>query len=114
MAQAKQRTNRTKMKLKRGDTVRIIAGKDKGKEGEIIAVHANSNRVSVRDANLIKKTRRPTEQDRRGGFDEREAPIHASNVMLVDPQTGETTRVGYTFNEGRKVRIAKASGAELD
>lgn len=111
MAQPKQRT---KMKLKRGDTVRIIAGKDKGKEGEIIEVHASSNRVTVRDANLIKKTRRPTEQDRRGGFDEREAPIHASNVMIIDPQMGEPTRIGYTFTEGRKVRIAKTSGAELD
>ncbi|MEZ4607836.1 MAG: 50S ribosomal protein L24 [Deinococcales bacterium] len=102
------------MRLKRGDKVRVIAGKDKGAESEIMAVYPDKSRVLVRDVNVVKKTKRPTQTDTRGGFDEREAPIHISNVQIIDPRTGKPSRVAYKFEDGRKVRISKASGAELD
>ena len=104
-----------KVRIKRGDQVRVIAGKHKGLEGQVMAVMANDNRVVVENVNVIKRAQRPTQENPRGGFQEQEAPIHISNVQLLDPQTGEPTRVGYkTLDNGEKVRVSVKSGAQLD
>lgn len=104
---------RTRMRLKKGDRVRVTTGKNRGAEGEIIATMPETNRVVVKGVNIIRKTRRPTQENPRGGFDEREAPLHASNVRLLDPKTGEPTRIGVRFEDGRKVRVALKSGSSL-
>ena len=104
-----------KVRLKKGDNVRVISGKHKGSEGEIIHVYRNDGRVVVKGVNMVKKTLRPTQENPTGGFTEQEAAIHISNVQLIDPKNGQLTRIGYSFrDDGRKVRIAKASGTELD
>lgn len=104
-----------KIRLKSGDLVRVIAGSHKGEEGKVVAVLRDSNRVVVENVNVIRKTQRPTQDNPRGGYAEREAPIHASNVQLLDPQTGEPTRIGTKINDaGRKVRISTKSGVTLD
>jgi large subunit ribosomal protein L24 len=103
-----------KMRLKRGDEVRVIAGQFRGSEGKIMAVYPETNRVVVENVNLTKKAQRPTQENPRGGFIEREAPIHASNVQLLDPQTGEPARIGYKFENNQKIRVSVKSGAQLD
>ena len=108
-----QPQNRTRMKLRRGDQVRVMAGKDKGAEGEIVAVMAEKNRVVVKDVNVATKTQRPTQENQRGGFTEREMPIHASNVRILDPETGEPTRIRYEVKDGEKVRVSVKSGRTL-
>lgn len=105
---------RRKMRLKRGDEVRVIAGQFRGAQGKIKAVYPETNRVIVENVNMIKKAQRPTQENPRGGFVEREAPIHASNVQLIDPKTGELTRIGYRIENGQKVRISVKSGTRLD
>ncbi len=103
-----------KMRLKKGDQVRVISGKHKGSEGEITAVDKEKTRVTVRDVNTVKKTQRPTQQNPRGGFTEKEAPIHVSNVQLIDPQSGGPTRIRYEIQDSRKVRVSVKSGTRLD
>jgi len=104
-----------KSRIKKGDNVRVIAGKHKGSEGEVIAVDREKSRVLVKNVNIIKKAQRPTQENPRGGFVEQEAPIHLSNVQLLDPKTGEPTRIGYRFqDDGRKVRVAVKTGNVLD
>jgi len=104
-----------KTRIRKGDRVRVIAGKHKGEEGEVLAVLRDKGRVLVKNVNIIKKARKPTQENPRGGFVEQEAGIHISNVMLIDPQTNKPTRIGVKFTEdGKKVRVAKRSGAELD
>lgn len=104
-----------KLRLKKGDRVRVVAGKHKGLEGEILAVLHEKERVYVEGVNVIRKAQRPTQENPRGGFREQEAPIHASNVQVLDPQSGEPTRIGSRVNDdGRKVRISVKSGATLD
>ncbi|WP_240002486.1 50S ribosomal protein L24 [Oleisolibacter albus] len=101
-------------KIRKGDRVAVIAGKDKGKTGEVIEVLPTENRVKVRGVNLVKKHQRqtPTQQ---GGIVEIEAALHVSNVAHVDPKTNKPTRVGFkTLDDGRKVRVAKASGEVID
>lgn len=101
--------------VKKGDRVRVMAGKHRGAEGKVKAVFPETERVIVENVNMIKKTQRPTQRNPRGGFQEREAPIHVSNVRILDPQTGEPTRVGYKrLASGRKVRVSVKSGAQLD
>ncbi len=108
-------TTKVKMRLKRGDVVRVMTGKHRGAQGKIVEVIADKNRVVVENANVVKKAERPTQKNPKGGFSEREASIHASNVRLLDPQSGEPTRIGYKILEdGRKVRISVKSGAQLD
>jgi len=104
-----------KMHVKKDDTVIVISGKDKGKKGRVIAAYPRENRVLVEGVNLVKRHTKPNPSNPNGGIIEREAPIHASNVMLVDPKTGKPTRIGYKILEnGKKVRIAKRSGAQID
>jgi large subunit ribosomal protein L24 len=104
-----------KLRLKKGDTVRVMSGKHRGAEGEVLQVNHDTQRVLIKNVNVIKKAQRPTQENPRGGFKEQEAPIHVSNVRLLDPSTGNPTRIGVTVNdEGRKVRVARASGTVLD
>ena len=102
------------MFLKTGDKVRVITGKDKGKEGTIKKTLAKENRVIVEGVNMIKKHQKPTSMIPNGGIVDTEAPIQASNVMLIDPSTNEPTRVGFQVVDGKKVRIAKKSGKQID
>lgn len=100
------------MFVKTGDKVQVISGKEKGKQGTVIEALPKLEKVKVEGLNIIKKHVRPG-MGTEGGIVEEEAPIHISNVQLVDPETGEPTRVGYKFEDGKKVRIAKKSGKEL-
>lgn len=102
------------MKIKKDDIVVIIAGKDKGKEGKILRTIASKERVVVEGANMRTKHFKKT-KERPGQKLEFEAPMHVSNVMLIDPKTKKRTRVGYIKDKsGKKVRIAKKSGETLD
>ena len=101
------------MRVKTGDNVVIISGKDKGSQGKIIAAKPSKNKVIVEGLNMVKKHVKQSEQHPDGGIIEFEAPIDASKVMIVDPKTGERTRVGYKFVDGKKVRFAKKSGEVL-
>ncbi|CCQ93739.1 ribosomal protein L24 (BL23) [[Clostridium] ultunense Esp] len=101
--------------VKKGDQVMVITGKDKGKKGRVIAAYPKENRVLVEGVNLVKKHQKPNPSNPQGGIITKEAPIHVSNVMPIDPKTGLPTRVGYRILEdGTKVRIAKRSGEVLD
>ena len=102
------------MLIKTGDKVRVIAGKDKGKEGNVKQIFAAQNRVIVEGINMVKKHQKPSNANPNGGVIENEAAINASNVMLIDPSTNEPTRVGYKFVDGKKVRVAKKSGKTID
>jgi len=106
------------MKIKRGDLVEVIAGNYKGVRGEVMRVVPDKNRVVVKGVNLVKKHQRPQPGGRsktQGGIIEFEAPIDASNVMLIDPESNLPTRVGIRRDEsGNKIRYAKRSGAEID
>ena len=102
------------MNFKTGDKVVVISGKDKGKEGKITNVLRKENRVVIEGVNIIKKHVKPNGQSQ-GSIIEMEAPINASNVMIVDPKTGKRTRIGhYTDKKGKKVRVTKKSNASLD
>ena len=102
------------MKLKTGDTVVVITGKDRGKTGKIMRVMKKTNRIVVEKINIQKKHIKKT-QTRAGEIIHFEAPIHSSNVMLIDPKTNKRTRVGYKrMEDGKKIRIAKNSGMTLD
>lgn len=102
--------------IRKNDQVVVRAGKDRGKRGRVLMVIAATNRVVVEGVNLIKRHTRPNPQKNiKGGIVEREASIHASNVMLVDPETNEPTRIGRkVLDDGRKVRIGRKSGAVVD
>ena len=98
-----------KLKIKKGDEVIIVTGKDKGKKGTVVEVLPMESRVKVQGVNLVKRHRRPT-QTSPGGIDNVEASMHISNVAHVDPESGKATRIGYRVEKGNKVRVAKASG----
>ncbi|KLO23854.1 50S ribosomal protein L24 [Marinitoga sp. 1155] len=103
------------MKIKKGDLVKVISGKDKGKEGKILRVIPKLNRVIVENVNIVKKHQRPTQQLREGGIIEQPSPIHISKVMIVCPSCGKPTRVGYRFlEEGKKVRICRKCNEIID
>ena len=102
------------MKLKVGDKVVVIAGKDKGKEGKIIRTLRSENKVVVEGVNKIKKHVKPTGNEA-GSIVEMEAPLHASNVMIIDPKTKKGTRIGHTTDkEGKKIRVSRKSNEKLD
>jgi large subunit ribosomal protein L24 len=106
------------MKIKKGDHVQVMAGKDKGASGTVIAAYPAKNKVVVQGVNMIKKNKKVTNPGGRagtqGGITTQEAPIDVSNVQLVDPETKRPARVGYKINEdGKKVRVLRPSGKEI-
>ncbi len=98
-----------KLKIKTGDTVKVTAGDHKGTEGKVVRVDAEKNKAIVEGVNLVSKHEKPSAKNPQGGIVKKEAPIHISNLALVDSK-GETTRVGYEVQEGKKVRVSKKSG----
>ena len=108
------------LKIRRDDTVRIIAGKDRGKTGRVLRVDPEKHKVFVEGANIIKRHMKPrTLRDTQraqemGGIVEMEGPIHVSNVMLIDPDSGDPTRIAIRREAGKRVRVAKKSGKEID
>ena len=99
-------------KIKKGDTVKVIAGKDNGKEGKVVSVDQKTGKVVVEGVNVITKHAKPSAANPNGGIVQKEAPIDGSNVMLV--YKGKATRVGFDFKDGKKVRVAKATGEVID
>ena len=103
-----------KIRLRKGDDVVVISGRDKGKTGSILRVLSTKDRVIVDGVNMVKRHTRPS-QAQPGGIVDKEAPIHISNVAIADPKDGSATRIGYKFLEdGRKVRVSKRSGEVID
>jgi large subunit ribosomal protein L24 len=101
-------------KIKKGDKVVVISGKDKGKKGEVLKVHVKEGRAVVQGINMVTRHQRPTQFDA-GGIKEKEGTIHLSNLAHVDPTDGKPTRVGFkTLADGKKVRVAKRSGEVID
>jgi large subunit ribosomal protein L24 len=101
--------------VRKGDTVIVVAGKERGKKGKVLRVIPEKGRVVVERLNMIKKHQKPTQKIRQGGIIEREGSIHLSNVMLVDPNSDRPTRVGMkALSDGKKVRVARRSGEMLD
>ena len=100
------------LKIKKGDTVKVIAGKDNGKEGKVVSVDQKTGKVVVEGVNMITKHTKPNAANPNGGIVQKEAPIDASNVMLV--YKGKATRVGFDVKDGKKVRVAKATGEIID
>ena len=102
-------------KIRKGDRVQVLAGRDKGKRGEVIAVMPTESRALVQGVNVVKRHRKPQGLNQPGGIQEKEAPIHLSNLALIDPKSDKSTRVGFRLLEdGKKVRVAKPSGEVLD
>jgi len=107
-------------RLKTGDEVIVIGGKDRGKRGKILRAEPKKNRVYIEGLNMIKRHQKPRQvagaqrAEQVGGVIEREGPIHVSNVMLVDPKEGKPTRVGVELYEGKRLRVARRSGTRLD
>jgi large subunit ribosomal protein L24 len=104
-------------KIRKGDTVMVIAGRDKGRSGEVIEVRRDDGRALVRGINMVKRHQRQDVKNE-GGIISKEAPIHLSNIALVDPKDKKPTRIGFKFvgtgDDRKKVRFAKRSGAEID
>ncbi|MFA6586053.1 MAG: 50S ribosomal protein L24 [Candidatus Paceibacterota bacterium] len=101
------------MKLKKGDHVIVIAGKDKGKKGKIVTVLVEKNKVVVEGVNMMKKHQRPRKSGEKGSVIDKAMPMHVSNVQILDPKTGLRTRLGKKNVSGKMVRITKKSGQEI-
>jgi large subunit ribosomal protein L24 len=102
-------------RIRKNDTVIVLAGKDKGRSGKVVAVLPKEDRVVVEGVNMMKRHTKPDMAHPNGGVIAKEAPLHISNVALRDPKTGKATRVGFKTNDkGVKVRVAKGSGVEID
>lgn len=101
-------------KIKKGDRVVVLTGKDKGRQGQVLQVLPKEDRVVVAGINMVKRHTRPTQSDPQGGIKNKEAALHISNVAFVDPKSGEPTRVGFRVEDGKKVRVAKKSGEVID
>ena len=97
-------------KIKKGDSVVVLAGKDKGKTGEVTQVLPSDGKVVVAGVNMITRHRKPTQNNPQGGLERREAPLAISNVAIADPKTGKATRVRFEERDGKKVRVAVKSG----
>ena len=103
-----------KLHIKKGDTVKVLAGEDKGKTGVVTKVFVEKKRAIVEGVNMVSKSQKPNAKNPQGGIVKMEAPIHISNLNVVDPKTGEATRIGRTLNEnGKLVRYAQKSGEEI-
>ena len=100
------------LKIKKGDTVKVITGKDKDKEGKVLSVNVKKNRVVVEGVNMVTKHQKPSAQNQQGGIVNKEAPIDVSNVMYL--HKGKPTRVGFRYEDGKKVRFAKSTGATIE
>ena len=103
----------TKLHIKKGDTVYVNAGEDKGKTGRVLKVLIEKNRAVVEGINMVTKATKPNAKNPQGGLVKMEAPIHVSNLQLLDPKSGKPTRVGYRMDGDKKVRYAKKSGEEI-
>lgn len=104
-----------KFKIKKDDTILVISGNDKGKKGRVLSIDKDRDRIIVEGVNIVTKHSKPTQENPDGGILKKEASIHISNVMLIDPKTNEPTRVGRNLNEkGKLVRISKKTGEEID
>lgn len=104
----------SKMHIKKGDTVYVLSGEDRGKQGRVLSVDANKNRAIVEGVNIVSKSTKPTAKYPQGGIVKMEAPINISNLSLIDPKSGKPTRIGIRVNDkGEKVRYAKKSGEEI-
>lgn len=104
-----------KMHIKTGDTVKVLSGDDKGKQGKVLSVDIAKRRAIVEGLNIVTKHRKPTANSPQGAIDKIEAPIHASNLMLVDPKTGEATRIGRKRGDnGKLVRYSKKTGEVIN
>ncbi len=102
-------------KIRKGDTVAVLTGRDKGKRGEVLSVNPEEGRAFVRGVQMVKRHQKPTGMNQPGGIIEKEAPIQLANLALVDPKSGKPTRVGFTvLADGKKVRVARPSGEVLD
>ncbi len=102
------------MRIKKGDTVKIIAGKEKGKIGKVLRLDRSKNRVWIEKMNFVKRHQKPNQQHRQGGIVEKEAPLHVSNVMYYDEKAVKATRIGHKIVKDKKVRISRKSGEMLD
>ena len=103
-----------KLKIRRGDKVVVLAGRDKGKHGEVVKAFPTENKVLVQGVNMVRKHQKQT-PSQQGGIIAKEAPIHVSNLAIEDPKDGSPTRIGYKIlDDGRKVRFAKRSGEVID
>ncbi|MDE5554598.1 MAG: 50S ribosomal protein L24 [Muribaculaceae bacterium] len=102
-----------KTNIKKGDNVYVLSGEDRGKEGRVLSVNREKQRAIVEGVNIVTKATKPSAKHPQGGLVKMEAPIHISNLALIDPKTGKPTRVGYRFVDGKKVRYAKKSGEEI-
>ena len=101
-------------KIRKGDKVVVLSGRDKGRTGEVVEVRPADNRALVRGVNMVKRHQRQTAQQE-GGIISKELPVHLSNIAIADPKDGKPTRVGFKIRpDGKKIRIAKRSGAEID
>ncbi|WP_431283980.1 50S ribosomal protein L24 [Humitalea sp. 24SJ18S-53] len=102
-------------KIRKGDTVHVLAGRDKGKRGEVLSISPTESRAFVQGVNMVKRHTKPQGMGKPGGIIEKEGPIHLSNLALLDPKGGKPTRVGFkVLEDGKKVRVAKASGEVID
>ena len=98
-----------KLKIKSGDNVVVTAGDHKGSEGRVMLVLRDKNKAIVEGVNMVSKHEKPSANNPQGGITEKEAPIHISNLSLIDPKSGEATRVGYKLEDGKKIRFSKKS-----
>jgi len=98
-----------KLKIKTGDTVRVVAGDHKGSEGKVMVVNLEKNKAIVEGVNLVSKHEKPSAKNPQGGIVKKEALIHISNLSLIDAKSGDVTRVGYEVRDGKKVRFSKKS-----
>ncbi|WP_138160043.1 50S ribosomal protein L24 [Peptoniphilus catoniae] len=101
------------MRIKTGDTVKVIAGKDKGATGKILKTFPKQNKVIVEKVNMVTKHMKPRGPQEPGGINKKEAPIHVSNVMYYDTKTGKATRLGYRIEDGKKIRFKKSDNEAI-
>ena len=100
-----------KFKIKVGDYVKVIAGSNKGSEGKVVSIIKKREKVVIEGLNLVKKHIKPNSKNPQGGIEEKESPIHISNVAILNPETGKADRVGFRFEDGKKVRFFKSNNA---